>query len=68
MRSFSLFSFFFSLKSICCQQCSEDGVCVVQDDVVIPKYANRDGRPIEAVDDCFDRHDQCDNFVHHGEC
>ena len=41
---------------------------VVQDDVVIPKYANRDGRPIEAVDDCFDRHDQCDNFVHHGEC
>lgn len=50
------------------QQCSEDGVCVAQDDVVIPKYANKDGKPMEAHDDCFDRHDQCNNFVKHGEC
>jgi hypothetical protein len=50
------------------QTCSEDGVCVAQDDVVIPKYANKDGKPVEASDDCFDRHEQCSNFVKHGEC
>jgi prolyl 4-hydroxylase len=50
------------------QTCSEDGVCVAQDDVVIPKYANKDGKPVEASDDCYDRHEQCNNFVKHGEC
>lgn len=50
------------------QTCSEDGVCVAQDDVIIPKYANKDGKPVEASDDCYDRHEQCNNFVKHGEC
>jgi prolyl 4-hydroxylase len=35
---------------------------------VIPKYANKDGRPPEGIDECFDRHPQCDHFVHNGEC
>jgi hypothetical protein len=64
-----LFLFFLlTLPRVISQQCSEDGVCVAQDDVIIPKYANKDGKPVEAVDDCFDRHDQCTNFVRHGEC
>lgn len=64
----SFFIIFSFIVTIYCQQCSEDGVCVAQNDVVIPKYANKDGRPMEAVDDCFDRHEHCANFVQHGEC
>ena len=66
------------------QSCTADGVCtnkvffkrlqhiymftIFQDDVVIPKYANKDGRPPEGVDECVDRHPECNRFVSLGEC
>jgi hypothetical protein len=36
--------------------------------VVLPKYANKDGKPREAVKDCIDRHPECVGFEQQGEC
>jgi len=55
----------------------ETGVCAPGDqtcknvaaaEAVLPKGANADGRPLEASDDCVDRHQQCVGFAQHGEC
>mmetsp|Transcript_444 Transcript_444/g.841 ORF Transcript_444/g.841 Transcript_444/m.841 type:complete len:345 (-) Transcript_444:119-1153(-) len=65
---FSITIFLIAIIHLSAQECSEDGICIAQDDVRIPKYANRDGRPAEAIDDCFDKHEQCPAFVKQGEC
>lgn len=66
----NIFTLFFScyFLLLLSQQCSQDGVCVAQDDVVIPKYANKEGKPIEASENCIDRHEHCQEFVQQGEC
>ena len=56
---------------------AEAGVCAPNDqtcknaaaaEAELPKGANPDGKPIEASDDCVDRHQQCVGFAHQGEC
>lgn len=37
-------------------------------DVVLPKFANSEGKPREAVKDCVDRHPECVGFEQQGEC
>ena len=34
----------------------------------VPKFANSEGKPREAVRDCLDRHDECVGFEERGEC
>lgn len=40
----------------------------VQSDGTIPKGANSEGKPREAVKDCIDRHTECVQFQRNGEC
>lgn len=40
----------------------------VQSDGTIPKGANSEGKPREAVKDCIDRHTECIQFQRNGEC
>ena len=35
---------------------------------VIPKYANPEGKPVEAEEGCEDRSNQCQSFASRGEC
>ena len=37
-------------------------------EVGVSRYANAEGKPAEAVDDCFDRHEKCELFASQGEC
>jgi hypothetical protein len=49
--------------------CEEEGSMAVPAATAdIPKGANPDGRPREAIRDCVDRHDQCVGFARQGEC
>jgi hypothetical protein len=34
----------------------------------VSRYANSEGKPVEAVEDCFDRHESCEVFANQGEC
>lgn len=34
----------------------------------LPKYANSEGKPREAVKDCINRHSECVGFEQQGEC
>lgn len=36
--------------------------------IIVPKGANPDGKPPEAVAGCFDRYELCEKFVEAGEC
>ncbi len=48
--------------------CQADGTCKIGDEVQAPKGANSQGKPREAVKECFDRHEQCVDFAKNGEC
>lgn len=50
--------------------CQESGTCSAsgEDSPIIPKNANAEGRPHEALKDCVDRHKQCVGFEKQGEC
>eukprot|EP01041_Mallomonas_annulata_P013429 gene13429-28478_t len=49
----------------------EDDKCVVDledEDTIIPKGANPEGKPLEASVECVDRYDECASFVEANEC
>ena len=60
----------FSLSEYIDQTC-EDEICSLSTTAPhakIPKHASVNGLPVEASDDCFDRHPECPDFVSWGEC
>ena len=62
------------------ETCDADGVCTdtnpataaaptkLDVEIGVSRYANAEGKPAEAVEDCFDRHDKCKQFASQGEC
>eukprot|EP00604_Paraphysomonas_vestita_P004026 CAMPEP_0174824042 /NCGR_PEP_ID=MMETSP1107-20130205/29998_1 /TAXON_ID=36770 /ORGANISM="Paraphysomonas vestita, Strain GFlagA" /LENGTH=318 /DNA_ID=CAMNT_0016049207 /DNA_START=112 /DNA_END=1065 /DNA_ORIENTATION=- len=41
---------------------------IIDDEPKVSRYASSDGHATEAPKECFDRHEDCDLFVSHGEC
>ncbi len=65
---FVLLDHHFILASQECQAGSNpDGTCIANFDT-IPIGANADGRPREAIKECKNRYDQCNQFFNQGEC
>jgi hypothetical protein len=49
--------------------CHADGTCEYDvNGVEVPKGANTEGKPREAVKECLDRHSECIGFEQQGEC
>ena len=71
----TLFLIFFStiLRAQHLESDSAEQTCSFDDEscsnpTIIPKGANREGRPLEAPADCLDRHELCITFAAQGEC
>ena len=52
------------------ETCAADGICdIIEKPEEVPKGANVDGQPREAVADCIDRYPkECQDYASWGEC